>query len=142
MKKILILSPYPAYIEKVIRESGDLVVIRNDKICASEILNQNIKSIVSFGYRHILCSEEIQAVNGLAVNLLFNYLPFNKVAHPNLWSITEGTTSGVKIHLMDQGLYTGNMLYQKEIAINEDFHTFSTSYTVLTQEILRLFELN
>ena len=36
-------------------------------------------------------------------------------AHPNFWSFYDNTPSGVTIHLIDAGIDTGDVLYQKKL---------------------------
>ena len=46
------------------------------------------------------------------------------------------------IHEIDKGLDTGDIIYQKEIPIEKDKHTFASSYKLLIFEIEKLFSLN
>ena len=43
-----------------------------------------------------------------------SYLPWNRGADPNFWSILEDTPKGVTIHIMDESIDTGDILYQKD----------------------------
>ena len=44
-------------------------------------------------------------------------LPFNRGAFPNGWSIVEGTPAGATIHYMDDGIDTGDIVAQREVAV-------------------------
>lgn len=140
--KVLLLSPYPENIKKTIEAVGDEVDVYTDKIGHGFISDNCYEFIVSYGYRHIIKWDVLAAIQGAAINLHISYLPYNRGSHPNLWSNAEGTPSGVTIHRIDEGIDTGNILFQKEVFIDKSTHTFSTSYQLLTQEIERLFELN
>ena len=140
--KVLVLSPYRSGIVSSIERCGDEVLVADEKINPGYISANSIEYIVSFRYRHIITPETLNAVRGLAVNLHISYLPYNKGAHPNLWANAEGTPSGVTIHQIDEGLDTGNILFQKEVAINQNVETFSSSYKLLVCEIERLFDFN
>ena len=70
--------------------------------------------IVSFGYRHILRSDFINKCGCPIANLHISYLPFNRGAHPNFWSFYDDTPSGVSIYLIDEGIDTGPILFQKK----------------------------
>ena len=97
--------------------------------------------VVSFGYRHILTKKCIDAFNCPIFNLHIAYLPFNRGAHPNFWSFFDGTPSGVSIHLIDKGIDTGPILFQKKINfVNEK--TFVETYKRLFIEIEDLFVKN
>ena len=45
--------------------------------------------IISYGYKHIIQKEIIQAVKNPIINLHISYLPFNRGVHPNYWSFKE-----------------------------------------------------
>lgn len=140
--KVLLLSPYPKKIENTIIKSGDEVIVYDKKVDENFITKNNVEFVVSYGYRYKLSSSFLKKVNYKAINLHLSYLPFNKGAYPNLWSHIDDTISGVTIHLINDELDKGNILFQKEIIIDRNTHTFKSSYLFLTKEIERLFDLN
>ena len=95
--------------------------------------------MILFGYRHILRKEFFSKLNVPFVNLHISYLPWNRGAHPNFWSFYENTPSGVTIHLVDEGIDTGPILFQKEIKFNKKKETFSDTYRKLILEVENLF---
>ena len=95
--------------------------------------------VVSFGYRHILTKAVIESSDAPIVNLHIAYLPFNRGAHPSFWSFFEGTPSGVTIHLIDEGIDTGPILFRKCVEFDPDELTFAQAYDVLIEEIQDLF---
>lgn len=98
--------------------------------------------IISYGYRFIIKEDVIKKYPNKIINLHISYLPWNKGADPNIWSYLEETPKGVTIHLIDQGIDTGDIIFQKEIKIDEDNETLSSSYTKLQNEIKNLFKDN
>ncbi|MDR5831958.1 formyltransferase family protein [Caballeronia sp. LP006] len=97
--------------------------------------------IISFGYRHILKKSFIDSAPPI-VNLHMSLLPYNRGAHPNFWSFVEDTPKGVTIHLIDEGIDTGPIIYQREISFNETEDSFSKTYTRLIAEMEDLFASN
>lgn len=95
--------------------------------------------VISFGYRHILTKSVIDQTTGPILNLHMSYLPYNKGAHPNFWSFYDGTPSGVSIHLIDYGIDTGEIVYQREVEFQPRKQTFSETYDVLIDDIEALF---
>lgn len=95
--------------------------------------------IVSFGYRHILRKNLIEGVGCPIINLHISYLPYNRGAHPNFWSFYENTPSGVSIHLIDEGIDTGPLIYQKYVNFDAGEITFAETYKRLFEEIENLF---
>ena len=118
-------------------EKKDCAVnVHNEKISLDDVDDSHL--IVSFGYGHILGSDFINKCGCPIVNLHISYLPFNRGAHPNFWSFYDGTQSGVSIHLIDEGIDTGPILFQKKIQF-EDEKTFIETYDRLFDEIENLF---
>ena len=95
--------------------------------------------IISFGYKHIIASNTIKKSAVPIVNLHISYLPWNRGAHPNFWSFYDNTPSGVTIHLIDDGIDTGPIIFQKRIRFSNKNITFFESYKVLINEIESLF---
>ena len=111
----------------------------NKKISINEVFNSNL--IISFGYRYILDSEFINNCGCPIVNLHISYLPFNRGAHPNFWSFYDDTPSGVSIHLIDEGIDSGPILFQKKIEFTNEV-TFLETYKTLFFELENLFIYN
>ncbi len=95
--------------------------------------------IISFGYRHIIKKEVISTLNLPIINLHISYLPWNKGAHPNFWSFYDCTPAGITIHLIDEGIDTGPILYQRYVNFEENELTFKQTYDRLIKEIEELF---
>lgn len=73
--------------------------------------------VVSCGYRHMVPEEILDIPEGGCLNLHASYLPYNRGANPNVWSIVEGTPAGVSLHWMDDGIDTGDIIAQREVEI-------------------------
>ena len=140
--KVLLLSNCPNNVRKSIEKAGDKVEVFNNRLDKDFIEKNQYDFIVSFGYRYLLGENIIKSVKKASFNLHIGYLPYNKGAHPNFWSNVESTASGITIHEIDKGLDTGDIIYQKEIPIEKDKHTFASSYKLLIFEIEKLFSLN
>ena len=94
--------------------------------------------IISYGYRHIINQEIIDASKNLIINLHISYLPFNRGAHPNYWSFKDNNLKGVTIHFIDKGIDTGPILIQKKCTFTKT-DTLATSYLKLKAEVEELF---
>ena len=95
--------------------------------------------IVSFGYRHIITKKTITGTSCPILNLHISYLPYNRGAHPNFWSFYEKTPSGVTIHVVDDGIDTGPIVYQRHVNFGTARTTFSETRQALIAEIEDLF---
>lgn len=100
---------------------------------------QHFDLAVSYTYRHILKKDQIDALNGNAVNLHNSYLPWNRGADPNIWSLIEDTPRGVTLHYMDEHLDKGNIIAQKFVTDSDD-ESFRSSYDNLDRAAKELFK--
>ena len=136
--KVLILSPYPDQIIKTIKFDKDNFIVHNNKIDIAFLLENKIEFIISYGYKFIIGEEIIKLFRNKIINLHISYLPFNRGSYPNLWSHLENSPSGVSIHYIDEGIDTGDILFQKKISFDQHKHSFRSSYEVLRKEIEEL----
>lgn len=97
--------------------------------------------IISYGYRYIINQQIINVSKNPIINLHISYLPYNRGAHPNYWSIKEKTPSGVSIHYLDKGIDTGPILVQERCYF-ENSETLESSYFKLKNRIEELFYKN
>ncbi|XVK27651.1 formyltransferase family protein [Pectinatus frisingensis] len=98
--------------------------------------------IISYNYKYIIDKNIITYMKNNIVNLHISYLPWNKGSNPNFWSFIDDTPKGVSIHLIDDTLDTGVILFQKKVFFNEKNETLRTSYEKLHLEIKALFKKN
>jgi folate-dependent phosphoribosylglycinamide formyltransferase PurN/L-amino acid N-acyltransferase YncA len=102
---------------------------------------QNFDLIISFGYRYIIPKDMIDQ-SPLMINLHISMLPYNRGSHPDFWSHYDSTPSGVTIHVIDEGIDTGDYLYQKPVTIDPQNYTFREAHQILLNEIEGLFISN
>ena len=110
--KVLILSPYPGRLLSALTDFGDEFVVLAGPINQQDCLDGDFDFLVSYGYRYILKNEVLSLFPQRAINLHISLLPCCRGAHPVFWSIVERKPLGVTIHLLDEGLDTGNILFQ------------------------------
>ena len=143
MKKILFLG-YSSKQTKIIdnlKENKNYQIFNTkNKIKSKDI--ESINLVIVFGYRHIISQDILKKVKKI-INLHVSYLPYNRGAHPNFWSFAENTPSGISIHKVDEGIDTGNIIYQKlldfELNKNKKKLTFRKTFSTLISEIENLF---
>lgn len=146
MKKILFLG-YSQKETKIIsnlKENKNYQVFNTKKRIHAKDLD-NINLLISFGYRYIIDKQILKKKKNI-INLHISYLPYNRGAHPNFWSFAENTPSGVTIHKINNGIDTGNIIYQKlidfELNRNRKKLTFKKTFSALISEIENLFIAN
>lgn len=103
---------------------------------AIEALGAEIAVSVYFGY--ILKPVFLDLFPKGCINLHPSLLPYNRGAHPNVWSIVEGTPAGVTLHYVDSGIDSGDIIVQREVAV-EAVDTGATLYRKLENAACSLF---
>ncbi len=121
-----------------LKEMGHETVLCSERLSVPEVRAGNYDLAVSYTYRYILTGELLEALHGNAVNLHNSYLPFNRGADPNLWSIKEGTPRGVTLHYMDESLDKGYIIAQR-LVTEGDGETLKSSYDNLDRNAQELF---
>jgi len=122
-----------------LKKDGHRIFWTSKRLNLSDI--QNFDFLFSFGYRYLLNKEILDFFKNKAINFHISYLPWNKGADPNLWSILEDTPKGVTIHQMDYDLDTGKILYQEQILFDDE-DTLKSSYEKLETELVEIFKKN
>ncbi len=100
-------------------------------------LEPDIGISVMFGY--ILRPEFIAICPRGIINLHPAYLPYNRGAYPNVWSIIDRTPAGVTLHYIDAGIDTGDIIAGQEVPI-EPIDMGETLYRKLELASIELFE--
>lgn len=142
--KILFLTNNNSAVELFnwLQSEGEEIELMQVRI-TEEFLNNNVyKLIISYGYRYIIKKEIIDKYRGKIINLHISYLPWNRGADPNIWSFIENTPKGVTIHLIDEGIDTGEIIFQKKLEFNKNVETLRSTYEILQEEIQLLFKEN
>lgn len=136
--RILVLSPYSEGIIGAVRAANDMVFVTNEEIDVAMLRRLSVDWIVSYGYRHLVREPVLSEWRNRVINLHISLLPYNRGADPNFWSWFDGTPKGVTIHQIDEGMDSGPILVQREVAFAGDETLFS-SYERLRVELEQLF---
>lgn len=99
-------------------------------------LDADIGVSIMFGY--ILRPAILSVFSQGVTNLHPSYLPYNRGAYPNVWSIIEQTPAGVTLHYIDPGVDTGDIIEQTQVDI-EPIDTGATLYSKLENAAFELF---
>ena len=121
---------------------GENVHLIQNKVTLDMIRMLQPSFIISFNYRYLITKDIIDYMQGKIINLHTSYLPYNRGSSPNFFSFMEDTPKGVTIHLMDEGLDTGDILCQRELFFDETKESFASSYDKLTEAMKELFYEN
>lgn len=135
--RVLLLTPIPHYLAPGLEDAGDTYEVSMDK---PGKWPEDIDFVVSFGYRHIIKPDVIQRHRGRMINIHISLLPWNRGAEPNFWSWFDRTPKGVSIHAIDEGIDTGDIIFQLPIDFKDKSkETLRSSHATLTQVAACLF---
>jgi UDP-2,4-diacetamido-2,4,6-trideoxy-beta-L-altropyranose hydrolase len=121
---------------------GEKVFYTEERVDALYVADLKPDMIISYNYRYMLGKDILCIPQKGAINLHISYLPWNRGAHPNVWSFIEGSPKGVTIHYIDDGIDTGDILVQEEVIFDDDRDTLMSSYVKLHKTIQDLFKRN
>jgi methionyl-tRNA formyltransferase len=82
--------------------------------------NREVDLIVSAGFRHIVPEKYLEIPDLGAVNIHKSYLPYNRGANPNVWSIVNDNPAGVSIHYMTADIDAGPIIDRRKVAVDPD----------------------
>jgi methionyl-tRNA formyltransferase len=136
--RVLFLGPAGSPLVELLERDAE-VIATQEPLTTGDVDRLAPDFAVSFGYRHIIKPDVVALLEGRAVNLHIALLPWNRGSDPNLWSWIDGTPKGVTIHLIDEGLDTGDIVAQREVRFSGE-ETLRSSYDELQREMLALFE--
>ncbi len=136
--KVFLLGPPRPGLSDYLRSVGDEVLYSKREIAAQSPGLKAMDFIVSYGYRYKISSVVLSQFRHKAINLHISLHPWNRGADPNLWSFLENTPKGVTIHCLDDGIDTGNILFQQEVIFSSET-TLRATYERLSREIEDLF---
>jgi len=136
---VLFLGPPDSLVFDFLKSTEAGVVQTMEPLDAAFFDRHPVDFLLSHGYRHILKPHVLDRFPRRAVNLHISYLPWNRGADPNLWSVIENTPKGVSIHYLDAGIDTGDLIAQRVVQFAGG-ETLNTSYSRLQAEIAQLFQ--
>ena len=123
-----------------IERQGHELIKTSDVLDPSWCRVEKFDLAISYTYRFIISQDIIDIFDGNIVNIHNSYLPWNRGADPNLWSIVDGTPRGVTLHYIDSGLDKGEIISQIIVDDIDDESTLSTTYDYLDKCAKDLFK--
>lgn len=76
--------------------------------------------LISVHWPKIFTPSELALPKHGGVNLHNSYLPYNRGAHPCTWAIIDKTPHGATLHWMDEGIDTGDIIFQERLDPKRD----------------------
>jgi len=123
------------------RDDTDVIALLTEREQLSLVRKVEPELVISAGFRHIVPKDVLEIPDRGAVNLHPSYLPYNRGANPNVWSIVESTPAGVTIHRMTPEIDAGDIVARRQIRKRPD-DTGKTLYERQNTAIVELFVEN
>lgn len=142
---------YPWHIKNVITTQGSNITslaksFKYDTLVSEEIVEWNAKYIFNgvdiiflAWWPNIVPKFIIEAPRIGVVNFHPSLLPFNRGKHYNFWTLVEDTPFGVTLHFADDGIDSGDIIFQ-EIIPKDWEDTGETLYIKAKDTIISLFK--
>ena len=132
--RVLLLGPESRNVdvENFLLSQNDEVISCNNKLSLNFLKENKIDFLISNGYGPIIKNPIISEYKNKIINMHISFLPYGKGLMPNVWSFFEGTPKGVSIHFIDEGIDTGNIIFQKQVEFSDN-ETLKTSHDKLIQ---------
>lgn len=147
-EEIVGIGVHPPHKRTYGQELLDVAGLQQDRILPGQSISQpetanklrqlNPDLVVSVLFGYILSPEVLKIPRLGSINLHPAYLPYNRGANPNVWSIVEGAPAGVTLHYMGERIDTGDIIARESVSI-EPTDTGKTLYRKIEQTGLELF---
>lgn len=102
------------------RDDAEVLSVIETESKLDTIHNEQPDLVISAGFRHIVPDEYLAVPSRGAVNLHKSYLPYNRGANPNVWSIIDDHPAGVSIHYMTASIDGGSIIDRRKVPIHPD----------------------
>jgi len=128
-------------LQKILKSNKkDKLFLANNKISKNFISKNKINFLVSFHNSQIIGEDIINHLNQNCINFHCSLLPEAKGVYPILWTAYNQRKFGVTIQRINKYIDNGDILYQKEIKINNK-ETLKTAYNILEESIIKGFAI-
>ena len=99
----------------------------------------NLDFIISIHFPYVFTPSVLDIPKEGVLNLHPAYLPYNRGWHTPSWAILENTPIGATLHFMDEGIDTGDIVYQRQLSILPE-DTADTLYKRINSLELHVFK--
>jgi methionyl-tRNA formyltransferase len=96
---------------------------------------------ISASFAYLLKPEMLAIFPRGCINLHAAMLPYNGGWHTNVWPIIDHTPAGATVHYIDNGVDSGDIIAQRETAI-EPTDTGGSLHEKITRDLIELFKEN
>ena len=110
-----------------------------DPMHLNELKKVKADWIITVYWAYLISEEVINMAREGTINFHPALLPINRGWYPHVYSIIDGTPTGITLHVIEKSADTGPVWAQEEVPI-EPLDTSDTIYYRLQEEIVKLFK--
>lgn len=143
-----VMENYSFYVSFVEVERSNNILSQvsiNQRVRLSEYEDEDktVRTIQELGVKTVVLAwwpKIVHKLNKLGINVINthpSYLPYNRGKHPYYWALVDNTPFGATIHMVDDGIDTGAILWQKKVQLDPT----DTGQTAYTKAANAMFEL-
>jgi methionyl-tRNA formyltransferase len=145
-ENIVGIAIHPKKYQNLTNEIVKIYKTNNIIICNKKISKKNIEyikelkpDVILVAYWRFLLDRKLLDIPKFGcINFHMSFLPFNRGANPNIWSIIENTPAGCTIHRIDEKIDNGNIICQKKTNHNI-LDTGETLYFKILKDFKKMF---
>jgi methionyl-tRNA formyltransferase len=106
---------------------------------AASLNSLNLDYLIAIHFPLVLPERILSIPRRGTLNLHPSLLPFNRGWHTPSWTILDGTPAGATLHLMDGGVDTGDIVWQRQLDVRpcDTAHTLYQRLKRLELEVFR-----
>lgn len=123
------------------RDDADVLALVTEKSQLEIVPRLQPSLLVASGFRHIVPPDILECPSLGSVNLHPSYLPYNRGANTNVWSIIEEEPAGVSLHYMTAEIDQGPIIARRELSVHPN-DTGRSLYDRLESALVELFRDN
>ncbi len=99
------------------QEDTNVLAVVTEKSQLSIVDELQPELLISAGFRHVVPDDVLDIPSLGAVNFHKSYLPYNRGANPNVWSIVEDNPAGVSLHYMTADVDAGPVIDRRMVPV-------------------------
>lgn len=140
--RVLLIGYPQSKIKDFLSKNTTFFWVDGSKSVSLELVNSYSPDyIVLHGCHKILSEDIILQYNKKIINCHGSYLPYNRGAHPNVWSFIDGTPKGGTIQYITKNIDEGDILCQQQVSLDKD-DTLASVYWKIRDLLEEMFIAN
>ena len=136
---VVMLNPISISVKRLVKycQDNDISILQTESVKSDEFLKNfdglSFDLTISAHFQRILPGKLFKKANLGGINLHPSLLPKYRGMSPQHWPIIHGDSkTGVTVHLIDEGVDTGNILCQEFIDLSSDIYIHELQKKLLT----------